>query len=212
MSEVTIRPSVFTRGHTDVAMFIMGMGLLAGIVALSFAAFDDAGDALIRNTIRLSLAWLLVALLLMLRLRREAWAAGTPLGRIARWCWAWGCVVFLVHLWMAFHYYHHWSWRHALEHTRRVAGVGEGIYVSYMFTWLWIADAAWWWARPASYAQRSAWIGRALHGFMLFIVFNGTVIYETGPIRYAGLGGLLILVAEGLNSFRERRSLAKPVE
>jgi hypothetical protein len=77
-----------------------------------------------------------------------------------------------------------------------ISGVGEGLYVSYLFTAVWLADVAWWWLWPESYAGRSAWIGRLTHGFMLFVAFNGTVVYETGAIRYAGLvasAGLLIV-------------------
>ena len=73
------------------------------------------------------------------------------------------------------------------NHADLASGTGEGIYVSYLFTWLWIADAVWWWTAPASYASRSRWIDRLLHPFMLFITFNGMVVFETGLIRWAGL-------------------------
>ena len=74
--------------------------------------------------------------------------------------------------------------------------LGEGIYLSHLFTLLWTCDVAWWWLRPLTYAQRPAWMDRTLHGFMLFIVFNGTVVYESGLIRWAGLIGFVILAAE----------------
>jgi hypothetical protein len=54
---------------------------------------------------------------------------------------------------------------------------------------------AWWWLRPDAYAGRPAWIGRVLHGFMAFIVFNGTIVYETGPIRWAGAVMFALLAA-----------------
>ena len=94
---------------------------------------------------------------------------------------------------MAFHFFHHWSHAHAFERTREVSGVGEGIYVSYLFTLLWAADVAWWWLRADRYAVRSVWIDRSLQAFMLFIVLNGTVVFESGPIRWAGLLGLAAL-------------------
>ena len=37
------------------------------------------------------------------------------------------------------------------------------------------------------YAARSAWIDRLLHGFMLFIVFNSMIVFESGAIRWAGV-------------------------
>jgi hypothetical protein len=123
----------------------------------------------------------------MMRLTADDWRAETRVGKLARWCWTWGVVVFLVHLAMAFNYFHHWSHAQAFEHTRQVSGVGEGLYVSYLFTGLWTADAAWWWWRPQSYAARSAILDRTLHAFMLFVVFNGMVVFESGWIRWAGL-------------------------
>jgi hypothetical protein len=51
----------------------------------------------------------------------------------------------------------------------------------------------WWWIAPARYQSRSPWIDRLLHGFMLFIVFNSMVVFETGPIRWAGVALFVVL-------------------
>ena len=50
-----------------------------------------------------------------------------------------------------------------------------------------VGAIAWWWLAPASYAARPARVDRVLHGFMVFVVFNATVVYESGFIRWAGL-------------------------
>ena len=171
----------------DAGIVAGGLILLVTVIGLSAALADDVGETLTRNTVRLSLAWYAAALCLMMRLRPGDWRAESRLGSLARWCWAWAVICFLVHLAVAFHYYHHWSHADAFDHTRRVSGSGEGIYASYLFTCLWLADAVWWWSRPKQYATRSAWIDRALHAFMLFIVFNGMVVFESGPIRWAGM-------------------------
>ncbi len=171
----------------DLEALIGGALVLMLVIAATVLAAHNLGEMLTRNTVRLSLAWYAAALIMMLRLQRGEWTAATPQGRLARWCWTWAVVVFLVHLAMAFHFYHGWSHADAFERTRQVSGTGEGIYTSYLFTLLWVADAAWWWIRPAAYAARSPWIDRLLHAFMLFIVFNGMVVYEQGFIRYAGL-------------------------
>jgi hypothetical protein len=177
----------------NLAAIALGATLLAATLALSAAFGSDVGDALTRNTVRLSLAWYAAAVGLMLFLEPADWPVGTTRGWAARWCWTWGLICFLVHLAMAFHYFHHWSHADAFERTRQVSGVGEGIYVSYLFTLLWCADVAYWWLAPQRYAARSAWIDRTLHAFMLFIVLNGTVVFESGPIRWAGLLGLAAL-------------------
>ena len=111
-------------------------------------------------------------------MRRLAWAA------------------FVVHLGMAFHHYHHWSHADAVRRTQAATGFGAGVYLSDLFALAWTADVAAWWLRPACYARRSPWIDRALHGFMLFMVFNATVVYETAaggqrrkgvaPVRIGG--------------------------
>jgi hypothetical protein len=144
----------------------------------------------------------------MMRLQTPDWTAQTLLGRAARWCWTWGIVVFLVHLAMAFHYFHDWSHAHAFETTRQASGVGEGIFVSYFFTLWWAFDAAAWWLAPAWYARRPIWIGRTLHLFMLFIVFNGMVVFESGPIRWAGVVLFLTLSVVWLLARRSRLELS----
>ena len=64
---------------------------------------------------------------------------------------------------MAFQYYYHWSQTEFYEHTRGRSGIGEGVYVSYIFVWLWLGDAAWWWIAPLQYARRSPWSAPLLH-------------------------------------------------
>lgn len=179
---------------SSLAFPLLGVLFIAAVILVSKFFAADVGDALTRNTIRLSLAWYAVALALMTRLRNaEDWCAFTPLGKTERWCWTWACLTFVIHVALAFHYFHRWSQTHAFEHTREVSGFGEGLYISYFFTLLWTADAAAWWLAPAWYATRSPWIDRLLHGFMLFIVFNGTVIYEQGPIRWVAAVGFIAI-------------------
>jgi len=164
------------------------VALLALVLLLPWlTASPTAGDDLTRHTVRLALLYYAAALTLMIQLRPPEWLARSGKGRLARWCWTLAWAAFVVHLAMAFHHYHHWSHEEAVRHTREVSGVGEGIYVSHLFALAWTADVAAWWLRPAWYALRPPWVGRALHGFMLFVVFNATVVYETGLIRWAGV-------------------------
>jgi hypothetical protein len=145
------------------------------------------GDDLVRNTIRLALGWYALALSIMLFLGRADWSARGRRGRSARWCWTFAWATYLVHVALAFHHYHHWSHTDAFEDTRRVSGVGEGIYASHLFTLVWTVDVAVWWLWPVRYARRTRRLDVTLHGFMLFIVFNATVVYGQGPIRWAGV-------------------------
>jgi hypothetical protein len=151
------------------------------------------GEDLTRNTVRVSLLFYAAAAVLMLRLQPGEWDATTARGRLARWLWTLSWVAYLVHLGMAFHHYHRWSHAAAVEHVERIAHFGPGIYVSHLFTLLWTADVTWWWLRPHGYAARPPWLGRVLHAFMLFVIFNGTVVYEDGPIRWAGVALFVLL-------------------
>jgi hypothetical protein len=84
-----------------------------------------------------------------------------------------------------------------VAHVEAVSGFGPGLFVSYAFTLLWLADALWWWIDRPRYDARPVWLDWAVHGFMAFMVFNGTVVYETGFIRWAGclLFAVLTLLA-----------------
>jgi hypothetical protein len=176
--------------------------VLAAIIVFPYATDStSAGDDLTRNTVRLALGYYAVAAALMLLLRPAEWT-GPGRGRLARACWTLAWAAYLVHLAMAFHFYHHWSHGDAVRHTREVSGFGEGIYFSHLFTLLWVADVAVWWLWPKAYATRRPWIGISLHAFMTFVIFNATVVYETGPIRWAA-----ILVYGGLSTLAIYRRL-----
>jgi hypothetical protein len=179
-----------------VLVAVVWLILLAAVVLRSYPADTLAlADALTRDTIRVSLAYYAAAAWIMLGLRPVDWQATTPRGGLARACWMLAWAAYVVHLWVAFQIYHHGSHAEAVAHTAERAGVGSGIYVSHLFTLLWTLDVAWWWLRPADYAARPVWIDRALHGFMMFIIFAATVVYEEGPIRWTGLvlcGGLAV--------------------
>jgi hypothetical protein len=169
---------------------------------------DDPGDDLVRYTVRLALVYWAVALAVMMNLSPRDWRAERGRGRLARWCWTLAWLTYLVHLAMAFHYYHHWSHADAVRHTAEVARFGEGIYVSHFFTLVWSLDVVFWWGWPDGYAARSRRIDYLLHGFMVFVVFNATVVYETGLIRWAGVIGFTLLGLLGLLRIRQRRSRA----
>jgi hypothetical protein len=105
---------------------------------------------------------------------------------------------------MAFEHYHHWSHAEAMRHTQERSGFGAGIFASHLFTLLWTADVLSWWLSPVWHSTRPRWIGWMLHAYMAFIVFNATVVYETGLIRWAGAA---MFVALPVLAFRVRASI-----
>ena len=123
---------------------------------------------------------------------------------LARLAWTVGCIAYLGHVYAAFEFYHGWSHASAFEETarqtRETVGweVGEGLFVSYFFTAAWLADVIWWWRAGAeNYLRRSRALTIGLHAFFFFVVFNATVIFESGAVRWLGLTlclGLTFLV------------------
>ena len=184
--------------------FVSLCGLLAAIAVTSPA--EERTDRLIRWTIWLALAYWAAAVTVMLFLPASGWTAATRNGRLARWAWTYGWATYGVHVLAAFHYYHRWSWLHALDHSREITGVAEGLYVSCLFSLVWTGDVLWWWLAPAGYARRPAWVGWAVHGFFTFLVFHSTVVFGTSTARvlgillFAGLGAVAAwrwLIARG---------------
>lgn len=100
----------------------------------------------------------------------------------ARLAWTAGVVVYLVHVWYAFEYLHHWSHAAALqavrEQTLEIFGVdsGFGLYLNYIFTVVWTVDALWWWLSPSGYTTRPRIVTVAVHAFMAFMYVNATIV------------------------------------
>ena len=167
------------------------------------------GELLTQWTIRLALALYVAWLAGWLSLRSPRWPS------VARWIWTAACGLFLVHVACAFHFYHGWSHAAAWEDTARQteamlgAAFGEGIYFSYAFMALWVLDVIWSWI--ATTPHRTAWPRLLVHAFLFFIAFNGAIVFEAGPTRWAGLAACLLLaglaVRTAYNSWRVPKTI-----
>jgi len=119
--------------------------------------------------------------------RKFAWLCISRSG--LRWTWTAGCLLFIAHVACAFHFTHHWSHMHAWEHTaaetERLLGFsfGDGIYFSYFFLLLWVADVVCLWLNVG----RPVWLLAVVYLFMFFIAFNGAIVFEDGPTRPVGI-------------------------
>ncbi len=150
---------------------------------------------LVRWTARVALALYAVAMACWLsgRQRRGAeWLAGLA--------WTAGCGFCLVHVATAFHFYHHWShaaaYREIARQTAELLGFayGGGIYFNYAFALAWVTDVLRWWQGPKRHSRRARALRAALHVFLAFIVFNATVIFKTGALRWLGLAATVSLL------------------
>jgi hypothetical protein len=142
------------------------------------------------------------ACVLMLQVPRDRWKPGLPPVRAVQWAWLLAWLLFAVHVFYAFRFSHGMSHANAMAHVEATAGAGEGIFVSYAFTLVWLADALWLAFASHSYTRRPRWLGYALHGFFAFITFNGTVVYGHGFMRWVCLGVFAFLLLHWRLSLR----------
>jgi hypothetical protein len=163
------------------------------------------GEQLARWTARLAL--LLYAATLLLRY------VSPPRPRLARGLWTAGCFVFIAHVALAFHYFHHWSHAKAYRETARQTGEmfgtpwGGGLYLNYLFTLAWMADVGWWWRRGVEgYHRRPQWVGVSVDAFMFFMAFNSTVVFAHGATRWVGVAIVVLLAAPALRVHSQRRT------
>ena len=119
-----------------------------------------------------------------------AWALAEILRSLT--FWAAGALLALIHSVAAFGQFYGWSHETARVMTARqtaeATGIdfGGGIYVNYVFVAVWLLDAIWWCAFPRGYAARPRPISWAIHGFIFFIVLNGSFVFADGWARLLG--------------------------
>lgn len=140
----------------------------------------------------------------------------TAQSRRARLAWTIGALACVAHIGLAMHFQHHWSnaaaYAETARQTREIIGLdwGGGIYINYLFAAVWLADAAWWWCSPASRVARGMWLSGLIHGFLAFIIFNATVVFKTGPLRWTVLAACLALMMMAAVAVKRARSRKQP--
>lgn len=191
-------PVQFPRGPDEWMTLVVLVAVFAWVsVAPSGVLFEPPGNDATRQEIRLSAKTVV-----------SVWCVAWPwmlaigwidrITRAARRWWAVGCALLLLHFVIAFHAGHGWSHQAAREHTRRVGGYGDGIYVNYLFALVWLVDVIWSWVAFGSYLRRPRWVRWTIAGFMGFIVFNAAVVYGSGIFRvlvltyFLGLGAVVV--------------------
>ena len=135
----------------------------------------------------------------------------TQLDRWVRLAWTIGCAALILHFICAFQFFHSWSHESAYVDTaRQTAAVfrinwGGGLFINYAVASLWLADVAWFWfAGVNSYRRRPWLLTLAWHSFLIFIIFNATVIFKDGMTRWIGLLVCLTLCLSWVSISRQR--------
>ena len=184
-------------------------GALAFVGGIDSTSRMTQGELLTRATVWLAVgAYGVGAGTMLLARGRAGW------WRRARWLWTIGCGCFLAHVTAAFWFYHHWSHAAAYLETARQTEVmvgirwGGGLYLNYLFASLWTTEVVWWWVAPARMVGRSAWMVGAIHGFYLFMIFNGTIVFGHGLVQ--GWGALVFAGLAVAWSKKRRGERARP--
>jgi hypothetical protein len=159
------------------------------------------GDFLTKLTIWLALAAYAIGTALIVR---------SPASPRSRVLWTLGCGFYLAHIVCAFGFFHHWSHAAAYDETARQTrelvgwNWGGGLFVNYLFTLVWGADVLWWCLAPAGHARRSPPATALIHGFFFFMIFNGTVVFGHGPVRWYGAAICAAVAFLWVQKFRAR--------
>ena len=159
----------------------------------------DIGELLTRGTIWVSIAGYAIGSVI--------YAMSYSSRRSATWfsasrvIWSIACAGLIAHFISAFQFYHGWShaaaYADTARQTREAFGLnwGGGVFFNYALLIAWITDLAWWWRSGLdSYRKRSLPLVVAWHGFLIFIIFNATVVFGDGIVRWIGLGICLVLI------------------
>jgi hypothetical protein len=111
-----------------------------------------------------------------------------------RLAWTIACLALAAHFVCAFQFFHHWShdsaYRETARQTEAVIGSnwGGGLFINYAVLALWVVDIVWWWRSGLPSYRAHLWPLRTIwHGFLIFIIFNATVVFKDGIVRLVGV-------------------------
>ncbi len=127
----------------------------------------------------------------------------------ARNAWLLGSFFSLLHAIATMVFIHQGSHDVAVEYTAKQTesllgfGFGIGIYFNYAFVIIWLVDALWWIAQRKTYEARNSSISWAVYGFLIFIAFNGSIVFESGWVRWFAIAGVIVL---GLLAWRRSKT------
>lgn len=136
--------------------------------------------------------------------RRARWDSA------ARVVWTIACASLIAHFICAFQFYHGWShqaaYRDTAQRTQELFGLnwGGGLFINYALLIAWMVDITWWWLSGLDAYRKRPWPLVALwHGFLIFIIFNATVVFGEGIVRWLGFAICLLWTLTWLHIVRQ---------
>lgn len=169
----------------------------------------DTAELLTRGTIWVSIAgYSIGSIIFALSYSSSRKAA---LDSATRAIWTIACASLIAHFISAFHFYHGWSHAAAYEDTARqtheLFGLywGGGVFINYALLVFWMIDIAWWWRSGLDSYRKRPWpLVVAWHGLVIFIIFNATVVFGDGIVRWIGLAISVLLAVSWLRIARNK--------
>src|SRR5262245_41197379 len=174
-----MRTALATWGLILALLVVLGAPSI--VFLLGLAGPSNSGSAITDSAVPPVFLWCLGWPILFAR--RAAAGRINEVAEGLRVVWTLACLLCLLHIATAFHLAHGWSHEAAWEHTKQVSGYGDGIYVIYLFTLVWLADVIWAWVAFDSYLSRPRWLSWTIHGFLAFVVFNAVVVFGSNLAR-----------------------------
>lgn len=166
----------------------------------------DPGQFLTRSTIWITIVSYALGVGLFALPERISWRDSAT-----RALWTTAAVALTAHFAFAFEFYHGWShgaaYRDTARQTAEVVGLewGGGLFINYALLVAWIADIGWWWrSGVSSYRERSMLLLSSWHAFLILIIFNATVVFEEGFVRWLGLTLSIGLCFAWISIIRQR--------
>jgi len=126
---------------------------------------------------------------------------------VTRTLWTCAFALFVVHVLASFNFVHHWShsaaYRATAKQTLEELGieVGTGVYFNYFFLAVWAVDVFNSWTDFSAGRWMVQWLLRIGMMYMLFIAFNGVVVFESGWLRVFGIALTTMLVTASMFRF-----------
>ncbi len=126
---------------------------------------------------------------------------------LIRSLWTFAFVLFVVHVLASFHLAYGWShdaaYQATAKQTLELLGfeVGMGVYFNYLFLAVWAMDVLNAWTHFAKGRRTVQWLLCIGLIYMIFIAFNGIVVFKSGWLRFVGLVASALLLAAFVNKF-----------
>ena len=168
----------------------------------------EMGEFLTRATIWVSIVgYAIGSVIFAASRRRPEWDSAV------RMVWTIACASLIAHFISAFHFYHGWSHAAAYEDTARQTNElfglnwGGGVFINYALLLVWMIDVGWWWRSGLdSYRKRPWGLVVVWHGLLMFIIFNATVVFGDGVVRWIGLAVILLLIFSWIVLFARHKN------